>query len=246
LFAGFSPASFALQPLVTDDAGTIGAGAKLFEVSYDRARTRFDGETERATSIPVTLSYGVTESFDINIGIDYSRIRVPGESVRGFGNTAIGSKWRFFENEGSGTSMAVSAEVLLPVSSHREDEGLGVGKTSAGLTLILSQEVPFGEVHFNAGVGRERFRNSEDNTTLRSFSVAPVWNVSEQWKLALDVGIEQARSGGDTVRAKFAEIGAMYTLSDSVELAFGFIRTTDDESPKAKTNGVTVGLSWQF
>jgi hypothetical protein len=248
LFVVFSPSSFALQPLVTDDAGTVGAGARQLEVSYDRARTRWGGEegTERVSSVPVTFTYGLTETLDIGVGIDYSRIRVPGERVRGFGNTAIGGKWRFFENESSGSSLAVSAEVLLPVSSGREEHGLGAGKTSGGLTFIFSQEVPFGEVHFNAGVGRERFRHSEDNTTSRSFSVAPVWNVSERWKLALDVGVDLSRSGGDTVRSKFAEIGAIYTLSESVELALGYIRMTDDEHPKAKTNGVTLGLTWQF
>jgi hypothetical protein len=48
------------------------------------------------------------------------------------------------------------------------------------------------------------------------------------------------------VRSKFAEIGAIYTLSESVELAVGYIHTTDDDSPKLRANGVTVGLTWQF
>jgi hypothetical protein len=247
LFAGFSPSSFALQPLVTDDAGTVGAGTRQLEVSFDRERTRWSGEgTERVNSVPVTFSYGLTETLDISVGIDYSRIRASGERASGFGNTAIGGKWRFFENEDSGTSMGLSAEVALPVSSRREDDGLGAGKTSGSLTFLLSQELPFGEIHFNAGAGRERFRHSEDNTTSRYFSVAPVWSVSERWKLALDVGIDLSRSGGHTVRSRFAEIGAIYTLNENVELAIGYIRTTDDESPKARTNGVTVGLAWQF
>ncbi|MDR2788497.1 MAG: transporter, partial [Candidatus Accumulibacter sp.] len=234
VFTVYSAPSSALQPLVTDDTGTTGAGGNQIEVSFDRERTRWRNEegkreSERVTSVPVTYTYGLTENLDIFAGIDYSRVRVSGEDdANGFGSTVVGGKWRFFENEASGTSLAVSSEIAIPVSSRRENGGLGVGKTSAGLNFILSQELPFGEIHFNAGIGRERFRDSEENATNRNFSVAPVWNVSEQWKLALDVGIDLSRSGGNTVRSRFAEIGAIYSLSEGVELAIGYIHATTD------------------
>jgi hypothetical protein len=244
--AVFSVPSSALQPLITDDTGTQGAGGHQLEFTYNRDRTRSDGETERVHSVPVVYTYGLTETLDIFAGIDYSRIRVPGDRASGFGNTVIGAKWRFFENEASGTSLAIKPEVAIPVSSQREDDGLGVGKTSGNLTLILSQEVPFGAVHFNVGVGRDRFRHSDDNATNRHFSVAPVWELSEQWQLALDVGIDRSRSDGHTARSKYAEIGAIYAPNKDIELALGFIRTSDDEHPKSTTHGVTVGLTWHF
>ncbi|MDR3220569.1 MAG: transporter, partial [Candidatus Accumulibacter sp.] len=220
------------------------------EISYNRDRARSDGETERVRSVPVVYTYGLTDTLDIYAGAEYLRIRVPDDHARGFGNTVIGAKWRFFENEASGTSLALKPEVAIPVSSQREDDGLGTGKTSGSLTLILSQEVPFGSVHFNAGIGRDRFRHSDDdsddNATNRHFSVAPVWDVSEQWKLAFDVGIDLSRSGGNTVRSKYAEIGAIYAPNEDIDLALGFIRTTDDEHPKTTNHGVTVGLTWRF
>jgi hypothetical protein len=224
----------------------MGSGGHQIELSYSRDRTRVDGETERVNTVSTTYTYGLTETIDLFAGIDHLRIRVPDDRARGFGNTVIGAKWRFFENEATGTSLAVSSEVAIPVSSRREEDGLGTGKTSGGLNLILSQEVPFGSVNFNAGVGRERFRHSDDNATIRNFSVAPVWDVSEQWKLALDVGIDLSRSGGHTERSKFVEVGAIYTPTEGLDLAIGYIRTTNDESPKAKTHGVTVGLTWAF
>lgn len=244
-----SPA-LALQPLITDDTGTQGAGGNQLEVSYSRDRTRAGGETERVQSVPVVYTYGVTDSIDLFASIAYSRIRndIPGGDASGLGNTVIGAKWRFFENEASGTSLAIKPELAVPVSSQRESDGLGTGKTSGNLTFILSQDVPFGSVHFNAGLGRDRFRHSDDNprTDYRRFSVAPVWDVSEQWKLALDLGTEHARADGHTVRSKFGEIGAIYSPTKDLDLALGFIRTTDNESPKSKTNGVTAGLTWRF
>lgn len=248
--AAFSSSSSALQPLITDDTGTQGSGGNQLEVSYSRDRTRVDGEIERVHSVPVVYTYGVTDTVDIFASVAYSRIRtsVAGGDASGMGNTVLGAKWRFFESEESGTSLAIKPEVAIPVSSQRESDGLGTGKTSGNLTFILSQEVPFGAVHFNAGLGRDRYRHSDENpkTDYRRVSVAPVWDVSEQWKLALDLGTESARADGQTVRSRFAEIGAIYSPSKDVDLALGFIRSTDDESPKSTTHSVTAGLTWRF
>ena len=248
--AAFSSPSLALQPLITDDTGTQGSGGNQLEVSYNRDRTSVAGETERVHSVQVVYTYGLTDTVDIFGSIAYSRIRneIPGGDASGMGNTVIGAKWRFFENEETGTSLAIKPELAVPVSSQRESDGLGTGKTSGNLTFILSQDVTFGAVHFNAGLGRDRFRHSDDNprTDYTRFSVAPVWDVSEQWKLALDLGTESARADGDTVRSKFGEIGAIYSPSKDLDLAIGYIRTSDDDSPKAKTNSVTAGLTWRF
>lgn len=250
VLAAFSSPSSALQPLITDDTGTQGAGGNQLEVSYSRDRTRAGGDTERVLSAPVVYTYGLADIVDVFASVAYSRIRsdIPGGDASGMGNTVLGAKWRLFENEESGTSLAIKPEIAIPVSSQRENDGLGTGKTSGNLTFILSQDVPFGSVHFNAGVGRDRFRHSEENptTNYRRVSVAPVWDVSEQWKLALDLGTESARADGQTVRSKFAEVGAIYSPTKDIDLALGLIRTTDDESPKSRTHGVTAGLTWRF
>ncbi|MDR2112487.1 MAG: transporter [Candidatus Accumulibacter sp.] len=235
-----------LAQMVTDDTGVQGAGGNQLEVSYDWERTRSGGETERVYSIPVTYTYGLTDSVDIFASVAYARIRVPGDRVDGFGNTAIGGKWNFFENEASGTSLAIGAELALPVSSQRERDGLGTGKTSGSVNFILSQEVPFGAVHVNAGWGRERFRQSEDNATNRHFSVAPVWEIADQWQLTFDTGIDWSRSGGETVRSKYAAMSVIYSPNEDLDLEVGYMRATDDESPRARTHSVAATLSWRF
>ena len=237
-FAAFSTSSSALQPLITDDTGTQGEGGNQLEVSYGRDRIRAGGETTRVHSVPVVYTYGLTETVDVYAASPTS----------GFSNTVVGAKWRFFENEDSGTSLAIKPEIAVPVSKQREEDGLGTGKISGALTFILSQDLPFGSLHFNAGVGRDRFRDSDENprTDYKRFSLAPVWDVSEQWKLALDVGTESARADGHTVRAKFAEVGAIYSPNKDVDLALGFIRTTDNESPKSTTHTLTGGVTWRF
>lgn len=246
--AGFSFTVHALQPLITDDTGTQGAGGNQVEFSWAQDRAKAAGETERTRTLPFIYTRGVTESIDLFAGLSYVRLRSDTASRSGAGNPSLGAKWRFYENEDRGTSIAIKPELLLPVSSTRERDGLGVGKTSGNLTLIVSQEVPFGAVHFNAGVGRERFddRNLNPDATVQRFSLAPVWDVNEQWKLALDVGLESVHAGGERVRSNFIEFGAVFSPDKNLDLAFGVLRTTDNDSPKTRTDSVTAGLSWRF
>lgn len=246
--SGASLSAHALQPLVTDDTGTQGDGGNQIEFSYNHDRARANGETERTHGLPATYTYGLTDGIDIGIGIEYDRIKSSDDSHSGLSNTVIGAKWRFYDNETSGTSLAIKPEVVLPVSGQRELEGLGVGKTSGNLTLIMTQTVPFGAVHVNAGVGRERFKDSDENadTTHKRFSVAPVWDVSEQWKLAADVGLEAARASGITVTNRFIELGALYAANKDVDLAFGITHARDNAENTTTTNSFTMGVTWRF
>ncbi|MDR2925164.1 MAG: hypothetical protein LBU76_04340 [Azoarcus sp.] len=246
MFSAFSPASMALQPLITDDTGTQGSGGHQLEFSYSHDRTRSDGAVERADFVPATYTYGLAETLDIYGGVAYGRIRASGESASGFSNAVFGLKWRFFDSGDSGTSLALKPEVVLPVSQQREEEGFGVGKTSGALTIILSQDVSFGSVHFNAGMGRDRCRHPENDSTNRHFSVAPIWDISERWKLALDVGFDQYRSNGETSRAKYGEIGVIFAPAENLELAAGFIRTLGSGNPKPTTSSVVAGVTWRF
>ncbi len=246
----FSASALALQPLITDDTGTQGTGGNQLEFSYNRDRARSDGETERTQTVPVVYTYGLTETLDLFAATGYSRIRTstPGGDASGFGNLTLGGKWRFLENEETGTSLGIKPEIALPVSSSRETRGLGTGKTSGNLTFILSQELPFGAIHVNAGIGRDRFRHSDENpdTRFKRFSVAPVWDVTDQWKLALDRGVESARADGQTTRSRFVEVGAIYSPDKNLDLAIGAIRTADNAQPKTTTHSLTAGVTWRF
>ncbi|MBS1229989.1 MAG: hypothetical protein H6R17_3266 [Proteobacteria bacterium] len=250
LLACLSSPVLALQPLITDDTGTQGSGGNQLEFSFGEARAKSDGSTDRTRSLPVVYTRGLSESLDVYVGLNYSWIRPdsPGGDANGGTNPSLGAKWRFYENEESGSSLALKPEILFPVSSGREVDGLGTGKTSGKLTLIYSQDVPFGAVHLNAGVGRDRYRDSEINpdTTTTRFSIAPVWDVAEQWKLALDLGAESARAAGSTLRSNYVELGAIYSPGKDLDFALGLIRSVNNDSPRTTTDTATVGLTWRF
>ena len=281
-----SVSAYALQPLNTDDTGTQGAGGNQLELSVDSMRVRESGTDarrgrDRNTETVVTYTRGLTETLDLSFGAPYLRNR-PGlkddmgnhdKNTSGRGNASISAKWRFFDNEASGTSLAIAPEILIPVSKSRQEDGLGAGRVSGGLSLLLSQDAPFGAVHVNLGVGKERMRKlsdidgagtSQSATSARTtgISVAPVWEVSETFQLAADVGLEWEKSSkvkifaadgslvdetrSDTTRSRFAGLGAIWTPHKDVDLAFGYYRTKNNAKPKETEDSLRAGVTFRF
>jgi hypothetical protein len=247
--------AFAFQPLITDDTGVQGAGGNQLEFAYVGQRTHAPGVNdklhERFDALPFVFTRGLTDSIDVFAGLPRfvsGTATVVAEMWVGFSNGVVGAKWRFFDDEDWGTSLALKPEIYLPVSDNRENAGLGMGKTSYGLTFILTQVVSFGAVHFNIRPSRDRYRDTQanpDNTRLR-VSVAPVWDVSEQWKLDLDVGTIGDRSQGNTVRTNYGELGAIYSPNKDVDLSAGYLHSRDDDHHNTISNLFTVGVTWRF
>lgn len=248
--AWFAVPASAFHPLVTDDTGTQGSGGNQLEFSFNEDRASAAGNIGRLRTLPIVYTRGLTETLDVFGGVSYARIRssTAAGDVSGGGNPSFGAKWRFYENERNKTGFAIKPEVLFPASADRESAGLGTGKTSGKLTLILTQEVPFGAIHVNAGVARDRYVNTfrnADTTTTRA-SIAPVWNLSDQWTLALDLGTESARAGGATVRSNFVELGAIYSLRKHLDFALGILRWSDNENHRTTKHTATAGITWRF
>lgn len=250
LLSGFSLSAFALQPLITDDTVTQGDGGNQIELSFNDDRAKTSDSTQRTQVFPVVYTRGLSETIDVFAALGHVRIRsnTVGGDANGTANPVLGVKWRFYENEDSKTSFAFKPEIFLPVSRSREEAGIGNGKTSGALTLILTQEFSSGAIHANAGVSRFRFSDTLTNPdeTVARLSIAPVWNVSEECKLALDVGTWYGRSNENRVRTDFVEVGAIYSPDKDIDVALGLIRTQNNNHPRTTGNAVTAGLTWRF
>jgi hypothetical protein len=241
----------AFQPLLTDDTGTQGSGGNQIEGSYTRDRARSAGETTTTRAASAVYTRGVTDTLDLFVQANRTHIGSTDPTINsasGSGNASIGGKWRFFENEASKTSLAIKPEIRLPVSAEKETNGLGVGRRSYGITGILTQELGFGAIHANLFAGHDHYRETAaglHNTTQR-LSVAPVWDVAEGWKLALDMGTQRDRAGGVTTRTQLVEIGAIYSPNKDLDFAVGLIRRSDNVDPKTTTDSATAGVTWRF
>ena len=248
--AGLSFPAAAFQPLITDGNGTQGSGGNQFEFSFNEDRATVAGNIGHLRTLPIVFTRGLTEALDVFAGFSHARIR-PGSGAggaSGAGNPSFGAKWRFYESEKYKTSFALKPEILFPVSADRESAGLGTGRTSANVTLILTRETAFGAIHVNAGAGRERYRDSLNNpdTATRRASIAPVWNLTDQWTLALDLGTESAHAAGARVRSNFVELGAIYSPRKDLDFALGILRWSDNDSPRTMKHTATAGVTWRF
>ncbi len=237
----------AYQPLITDDTGTQGVAGHQLEFSLDGARARQAGNDERVRGANLVYTYGVTESLDLFAGVSYVDVRrdARASAAHGFGSPMIGAKWRLYENEVTGTSLALKPELRLPVSTQDEAKGLGVGKLSAQVTAIVTQQLSFGALHVNAVAGRERSRDSATmpETSYRRLSVAPAWHLNDSWKLVADFGQEWLRAGDTTRISRYVEAGVVYAVATNVELALGLIGTRDNDRPARRTRAATLGLT---
>lgn len=242
--------ALAFQPLITDDTGTQGASGNQVEAAYNRTVDKAADAKVVTHEAPLVFTRGVTDALDLYVGIGYQRIAppVPEAVERGWGNPAVGAKWRFYENEAAKLSFVLKPEIQIPVSKSKEARGLGTARTSYSVNLVMTQETSFGAVHANLATERVRFAddalNQAERRTLYRLSAAPVWDVTEAWKLALDAGIMTNPDRTARARMGYVELGAIYSPNKDLDLAFGIIRNVSDGA--VSTTQVTAGLTWRF
>jgi len=237
--AGAASVSYAFPPSITDDTGTQGEGAQQFEWSY--ARSKASGQAERTGEHEFVYTLGVTKDLDVFA----SAAHTGGADGNGWLNPRIGAKWRFFSSGDDSTTLALKPEVAWPVSRQRELNDLGTGEWSGHLTLVLSQTVPFGAVHVNMGLGRDRFRQSAQRADIdyQRMSVVPVWAVNDKLSLAVDMGFERSREAGQRTTTRFQELSMVLAVRKDLDWAFGLVR---ERGPDQKTSGWTTGLAWRY
>lgn len=242
---GLSCVAFGFQPLVTDDTGTQGAGGNQIELVLARENT----DSEDTDAGAVVYTRGLTDALDAFIELGYQGVDTTGVGKQsGPTNPAIGLKWRFYENERK-TSLAIKPLYVAPLTAEDENKGFGTGKSSQSLSLIFTQQMSWGSVHANLNAGRENFRDQangpDENTT--AFSVAPVWNVSEEWTLAVDLGERRSEAGGVRDRSRFGELGVIFSPNANIDYALGYIEERDrDRSVQDDAKIITGGVTWRF
>jgi hypothetical protein len=239
----------AFQPLITDDTGTQGAGGNQLEGSLARTNDKLPAGTSATRAAAAVTTRGMTDELDVFLGLTHQRSAPAGAAAEsGWSNPALGAKWRFHDDDKSKLSFALRPELQLPVSRGKEARGLGQADTSWRLDLLMTKETGFGAVHANLASSRVNFDDGAlDAATRRSqyrLSVAPVWDLTGEWKLALDGGIMTNPDRTESTRMGYVELGAIYSPSKDLDFALGVIRNVDDGP--VKSTQVTAGVTWRF
>lgn len=232
-----SSASYGAHPLITDDTGTQGKGNSQVEINaeygYDR-ETAENEDTEEDITVKETgvevagiLSYGITDSMDIVFGVPYqwNKAWEDGDMTaddKGVSDMSLELKWRFFEADG--LSLALKPGVTLP--SGKEENGLGSGRMSSGLTFITTKELEPWAFHLNLAYTHNGYKLEEDRDASRK----DIWHVSlaseveivKALKMVANIGMEKNPDRESNIHPAFLLGGLVYSLSENIDIDFGY------------------------
>ena len=134
-------------PMVTDDTGTASPGVFEF-IFYTAHEDRDAGESTEGPALD--LAYGVSENFEVSLVVPRQRVENAGEpSISGWGEAAVGVKWRFFEGENS--ALAIAPSFATPLS--RSSTIRGIIEDTSVFTVPLLGSVTLGNWEFTGNVG---------------------------------------------------------------------------------------------
>ena len=153
------------RPTVATHAGTVAPGYLEIETGGE-----FDRYTDgsRGTLVPTVFKVGLTPNAQLSVFA--SAVKASGAGSVGFGDVAVGVKWRFSDSMPVLGRFAVLPSIKLPTGATAS--GAGTGTTDVSLLLISSHDVGPVALDINAGYTR---RSGDGTTTPRD---ATAWTIS--------------------------------------------------------------------
>jgi hypothetical protein len=227
----FASGAYGAHPLNTEDTGVQGRGNWQLELNGERNQDRLDDETIRGAQAATVLSYGITDSIDLQAGVTWQDIG----PERGAGDAIAAVKWRFWEREP--WSLGVRAGVTLPTGD--EERGLGNGRTTWSGLLIGQYE---GERWiFLSHLGYRRNRNEVgDRESIRETSGAVLYKATEALKLLIDATRTTNPDPASDQALRQMVVGFIWSLTKDIDLDAGIRRGNDPAIDKAVMAGFTV------
>ena len=262
--------ALAFEPLNTDDAGTVKAGGNQIE-QYFFFINRADGGQSAdiltpgeeysgnadARAFPFTYTRGISETVEASFAMTY--YSQPSGNYSRFANYVIATKWRFHEDHESRYALAIKPMVILPASKQQQVSGLGLAAVNYGVNFIASKYWDEIELHMNASYMRSPYNTNYSigyttdtiRTNILLLSIAPVWTVSQNLRLAFDIGVTTNPAASEQYLSHYALIAGIYSLTNNIDLGISYMRTgmNYSETFAAQQAGATrseVGITWRF
>ena len=263
--------AIAFEPLNTDDAGTVKAGGNQIEqyfISINRngggsqstdlitPGEEYTGRTD-AKAYPFTYTRGISNSVEASFSTTY--YNEPSGNYSKFANYVFGAKWRFYEDKKRGYALAIKPTLVLPASQQQQVSGLGLAATNYGLNFIASKYWRDLEVHLNASYMRSPYNTNYNvgqtadvnRTNIYLVSIAPVWNVYRNIRLALDIGASTNPPTSEQSITHYALVAAIYSVTKDVDIGLSYMRTglsysATFGSQEASATRSEAGVTWRF
>ncbi|MCX7703048.1 MAG: transporter [Planctomycetota bacterium] len=238
--------AFAAHPLTSDDTGTQGKGKFQLELNgeygYDKEKVAGITTIGKSFETLFALSYGIADEIDAIFGVPFLSwsVKENGFSAdeSGISDLSLELKWRFFEKEK--ISIALKPGLTFPTGD--EDKGLGTGKVTYTLFLIVSTEIEPFTLHLNLGYCQNENKLGE-RESLWSLSLATEKEITDNLKIVADIGAERNADRASNTHPAFAIIGVIYSLSEVFDIDVG----VKAGLTKPETNyALLAGIAYRF
>lgn len=225
-------AAQAANPLVTDDTGTQDTGNWQLELNSEWLTL----PTARQQQWANTLTYGVLPNLDLALQAPYQRTRPDGDGwTSGLTDLTLQAKWRFIET--AQWSLGLKPFVTLPTAS--QERNLGNGRATTGANLLMQYNLD--RWTFLANAGYTWNNNSIGNRrNLWNASTAVLFSVTDELRLAADIGIATNADTSTQTKPAYALVGAIYSPTKDLDLDVGYKRGLN---PTSLAHSVQAGVT---
>lgn len=242
LFMIFPLFASAQLPLITDNTGTQGTGNGQVEISNGVGYHNQHRCIENSSEISPVLTFGVFDNTDFVVGFPFLNTSVLDDNstsiAAGFSDLFIDIKYRFFQNDK--ISLAFKPGVSFPTGNY--DEGLGSGKFSESLFLIMTAGFPKMLINGNLGY-LSNDNKCGDALNIWLASVGADLSLSDEFHMVLNTGIEKNPNINENTALVFGLAGLYYLINKNCEISLGYKHGIT----KAETNHAFLyGLTLRF
>jgi hypothetical protein len=211
LFVGIS-SSWAGPPFVTDDPEPVDYKHGEFYIATQYAR---DTDVTSGTAPHFELNYGVVPNVQLHLITPFVYNKTEGQSAqRGYGDTEVGIKYRFINNEETHFMVGIFPIVTLPTGD--SDKALGAGQTRIFVPLWLQKAWGPWQTYGGGGYWRNP---GEGNKDYWFFG----WQTQRVMSEMLVLGAElftQTKDADDAKSRIGFNVGAIVNVTDHHHLLF--------------------------
>lgn len=238
---------FAAHPLVSDDAGILGKGAVQIEligdIGYDNETAGGSTTKANGAQIATTIGVGVGDKADLTFGMTrpWGSGDTDGASFNDAGRMdfSLTIKCQVYEHDGF--SIAVKPQLGYSYAVGVKNDYT----MSYGAALVLSKELEPFTFHLNTGYTyndhSQAVVRAASRTSIWSFSLAAVYELVKDLKLAVDFGAAANEVKAVSEMPVFGLGGLIYTVNRNLDLGSGLkVGLTKPETDLTGTFGVTI------
>ncbi len=222
------------RPTEVDDTDTLGKGLTEIEsgIEFERAMRG------KETVITPAATYGLTDRFEVELGLDYVFSSPDGEAASETWKPAAKFKTKLWRSDSGGLSLAFKGKLALPVTTH----GPKGSEAPEGYARLLGTRLA-GPWEYDVNLGY-KYRGAWDSGGNDKYTAGTSvrYKVSSKWQLLSElVGELPDKPGGRAIA--LVDAAVKYTVRDGLKVDFLIGTGIGRDALELR---VVSGVKWEF